>query len=42
MIPVKKKFFLPPQEEYNTQVKRAWDKIWITNRGELSLELEKK
>jgi dTDP-4-amino-4,6-dideoxygalactose transaminase len=34
--------FLPPQEEYNTQVKRAWDKIWITNRGELSLELEKK
>jgi dTDP-4-amino-4,6-dideoxygalactose transaminase len=41
MIPVTKTF-LPPQEEYNAQVKRAWDKIWITNRGELSLELEKK
>ena len=41
MIPVTKTF-LPPQEEFNTQVKRAWDKIWITNRGDLTLELEEK
>ncbi|UFH34140.1 DegT/DnrJ/EryC1/StrS family aminotransferase [Flavobacterium acetivorans] len=34
--------FLPPQEEYNKIVKRAWDKIWLTNRGELTLELESK
>lgn len=34
--------FLPPQEEYNQLVKRAWDKIWLTNRGELTLELEGK
>ncbi|CAN1524426.1 WecE Predicted pyridoxal phosphate-dependent enzyme apparently involved in regulation of cell wall biogenesis [Flavobacteriaceae bacterium] len=34
--------FLPPQEEYNKIVKRAWDKIWLTNRGELTLELEQK
>lgn len=34
--------FLPPQEEYNQIVKRAWDKIWLTNRGELTLELEAK
>jgi dTDP-4-amino-4,6-dideoxygalactose transaminase len=34
--------FLPPQEEYNRIVKRAWDKIWLTNRGELTLELEQK
>jgi dTDP-4-amino-4,6-dideoxygalactose transaminase len=34
------KTFLPPQEEYNKIVKRAWDKIWLTNRGELTLELE--
>ncbi len=36
------KTFLPPQEEYNDLVKRAWDKIWLTNRGELTLELESK
>jgi dTDP-4-amino-4,6-dideoxygalactose transaminase len=34
--------FLPPQEEYNRILKRAWDKIWLTNRGELTLELEQK
>ena len=34
------KTFLPPQEEYNQLVKRAWDKQWLTNRGELVLELE--
>ncbi len=36
------KTFLPPQEEYNAILKRAWDKEWITNRGELVLELESK
>lgn len=36
------KTFLPPQEEYNKQIKRAWDNIWITNRGELTLDLEQK
>jgi dTDP-4-amino-4,6-dideoxygalactose transaminase len=36
------KTFLPPQEEYNNLVKRAWDNIWLTNRGELTLELESK
>jgi dTDP-4-amino-4,6-dideoxygalactose transaminase len=34
--------FLPPQNEYNDLVKRAWDKLWLTNRGELTLELESK
>jgi dTDP-4-amino-4,6-dideoxygalactose transaminase len=41
MIPVTKTF-LPPLEEYNAILKRAWDKQWITNRGELVLELEQK
>lgn len=41
MIPVTKTF-LPPQEEYNAILKRAWDKQWLTNRGELVLELEDK
>ncbi|MRX39861.1 DegT/DnrJ/EryC1/StrS family aminotransferase [Flavobacterium sp. LC2016-23] len=41
MIPVTKTF-LPPQEEYNSYVKRAWDKVWLTNRGELTIELEDK
>jgi dTDP-4-amino-4,6-dideoxygalactose transaminase len=41
MIPVTKTF-LPPQEEYNSYVKRAWDNVWLTNRGELTLELEDK
>ena len=36
------KTFLPPIEEYNAQVKRAWDNEWLTNRGELILELEDK
>jgi dTDP-4-amino-4,6-dideoxygalactose transaminase len=36
------KTFLPPQEEYNNLIKRAWDNIWLTNRGELTLELESK
>lgn len=41
MIPVTKTF-LPPIEEYQTQVKRAFDNQWLTNRGELVLELEEK
>lgn len=36
------KTFLPPQEEYNAILKRAWDNNWMTNRGELVLELESK
>lgn len=36
------KTFLPPIEEYMTQVQRAWDNVWLTNRGELVLELEHK
>lgn len=34
------KTFLPPQDEFNAILKRAWDTQWITNRGELVLELE--
>mgnify|MGYP001436460827 CR=1 FL=1 len=41
MIPVTK-VFLPPIEEYQAILQRAWDKGWITNRGELVLELEEK
>ena len=36
------KTFLPPIEEYNKQLQRAWNKQWMTNRGELVLELEEK
>jgi dTDP-4-amino-4,6-dideoxygalactose transaminase len=36
------KSFLPPIEQYNKQVQRAWDNQWLTNRGELVLELEEK
>ncbi|HEY1193482.1 DegT/DnrJ/EryC1/StrS family aminotransferase [Flavobacterium sp.] len=36
------KTFLPPFEEYSEQLKRAWEKQWLTNRGELVLELEQK
>lgn len=35
------KTFLPPIEEYTQQLQRVWDNQWITNRGELVLELEK-
>lgn len=41
MINVTKTFF-PPIEEYNLQVQRIWDNQWLTNRGELVLELEEK
>ncbi len=36
------KTFLPPIEEYTAMLKRAWDKTWITNNGELVVELEEK
>ena len=36
------KTFLPPIDDYNKQVQRAWDNQWLTNRGELVLELEEK
>lgn len=41
MIPVTKPF-LPPIAEYMAQVQRAYDNEWLTNRGELVLELEEK
>ena len=34
--------YLPDFEEYNAIVKRAWDKGWLTNHGELVQELERK
>ena len=36
------KTYLPPFEEYTAVLKRAWDKGWITNNGELVQELEAK
>src|SRR5664279_4836292 len=36
------KTFLPPFEEYIAVLRRAWDKGWITNNGELVIELEEK
>lgn len=36
------KTFLPPLEEYTENMKRAWNNEWLTNRGELVLELEEK
>lgn len=36
------KTYLPPFEEYTAILKRAWDKAWITNNGELVQELELK
>ncbi len=36
------KTFLPPQEEYQAIVNRAWEKGWVTNRGDLVKELEQK
>lgn len=36
------KAFLPPIEEYTKQIQRAWNNVWLTNRGELLLELENK
>ncbi|QOG59169.1 DegT/DnrJ/EryC1/StrS family aminotransferase [Flavobacterium columnare] len=36
------KTFLPNQEEYIQYLNRAWEKVWLTNRGELTIELENK
>ena len=36
------KTFLPPFEDYTATLKRAWDKAWLTNNGELVQELETK
>jgi dTDP-4-amino-4,6-dideoxygalactose transaminase len=36
------KTFLPPLDEYMYHVKRAFDNNWLSNRGELVLELEEK
>ena len=41
MIPVTKSF-LPPIDEYMSQVNRAYKNEWLTNRGELVRELETK
>lgn len=41
MINVTKTFF-PPLDEYIVQINRIWKNQWLTNRGELVLELEKK
>lgn len=34
--------FFPPIEEYQEQLQRIWNNQWLTNRGELVLELEEK
>lgn len=36
------KTFLPPLEDYQLQLERIWNNQWLTNRGELVLELEGK
>jgi dTDP-4-amino-4,6-dideoxygalactose transaminase len=36
------KTYLPDFEKYSSVLKRAWDKAWITNNGELVQELEGK
>ena len=41
MIPVTKIFF-PPIGDYHKQIERIWNNKWLTNRGKLTLELEKK
>lgn len=41
MIPVTQSF-LPPLEEYQNYLKRIWEAGWLTNRGNLVLELEEK
>ena len=41
MINVTKTFF-PPLDEYQAQLQRIWNNQWLTNRGELVLELEEK
>jgi len=41
MIPVTKAF-IPDIESYTKQIQRVWKNQWLTNRGELVLELEDK
>lgn len=41
MINVTKTFF-PPLDEYHAQLQRIWKNQWLTNRGELTTELENK
>ena len=41
MITVTKTFF-PDLKEYEKQLERIWENKWLTNRGELVLELEQK
>lgn len=41
MINVTKTFF-PPIDEYQLQLRRIWHNQWLTNRGELVMELEQK
>lgn len=41
MITVTKTFF-PPLDEYNQYLKKVWENNWLTNRGELTLDLENK
>lgn len=36
------KTFLPEKKKFQQILDRAWDKVWLTNRGELTLELEEK
>jgi dTDP-4-amino-4,6-dideoxygalactose transaminase len=36
------KTFLPSFEEYTTMLSRAWKKGWVTNNGELVVELEER
>lgn len=36
------KTFFPPLKKYNEQLQRIWTNEWLTNRGELLLELEEK
>lgn len=36
------KTFLPTIEAYQSYLNRAWEKVWLTNRGELTVELENK
>lgn len=36
------KTFLPEKHKFQQILDRAWDKVWLTNRGELTLELEEK
>jgi len=36
------KTFLPSIDAYQSYLNRAWEKVWLTNRGELTLELEHK